>query len=112
MSNERKTVVIEDVRFMLANGVTRLKDDKNYNETLGSIEEYYGLTPNQIKLIFRDERMKGMKFKKVAAPQFILSEGERTIDTLPTMQNTTVSTTANESVTIGEDSEVEVFEEA
>lgn len=95
MSTERRTVVIADIEFMLHNGFTRTKDDKNYNEQIGSIEEHYNLSKDQVKLMFRDERLKKLRTKKVAVPQFVITEGERTIDTLPTMQNTTVSTTIN-----------------
>jgi len=91
--NEQKTLNIEDIRFMLSNGMTRKIDDKNYNAELGSIQEHYNLSADQITLAFRDERLKGIRFKKVAMPMFILDEGERTIETLPRMNNTTISTT-------------------
>lgn len=110
MNNERRTVVIADVEFMLHNGFTRTKNDKNYNPTIGSIEEHYDLSPDQVKLMFRDERLKSLRTKKVAVAQFVLEEGERTIETLPTMQNTTVpmnGTTITDTETI---SAGEVFE--
>ncbi len=92
MSEERKQVNIADVRFMLANGVTRLTSDTNYNEELGSIESHYDLSADQVKLMFRDPRMAGMRFKKVAVAQFVLDEGEATITELPRMNNTTIPT--------------------
>lgn len=107
MNNQRKQVVIADVEFMLHNGFTRTKDDKNYNEQIGSIEEHYDLSPEQVKLMFRDERLKSLRTKKVAVAQFVISEGPRTIDTLPTMQNTTVSmNSSTPTITDGTEGEV------
>jgi hypothetical protein len=112
MNTERKEVRVADIEFMLHNGFTRTKDDKSYNEQIGSIEEHYQLSADQVKLMFRDERLKKLRTKKVAVAQFVISEGERTIDTLPTMQNTTVSmntattTTEDEFVSSGEVFEV------
>jgi len=91
MNTERKEVRVADIEFMLHNGFTRTKDDKNYNAAIGSIEEHYQLSPEQVKLMFRDERLKKLRTKKVAVAQFVISEGPRTIDNLTTMQNTTVS---------------------
>jgi hypothetical protein len=89
--SERKQVNIADVKFMLANGVTRTTADKNYNAELGSIESHYGLDAGQVALMFRDPRMAGMRFKKVAVAQFVLNEEEATITELPRMNNTTVA---------------------
>jgi len=90
--SERKVLNIEDIRFMMANGFTKTIKDKNYNAEIGSIQEHYDLSAEQITLAFRDARMQGIRTKKVAMPMFVLDEGERTIETLPRMQNTTVST--------------------
>ncbi len=109
--SEQKRVVVEDVRFLLSNGYTRTTTDKNYNAEIGSIEEYYSLSPEQVRLMFRDARMKNMRFKKVAVAEFVLDEGEATITELPRMNNTTVATDEPQTnVPVEEISTTEEFE--
>jgi len=50
------TAVKEDLK----NGLTRLKSKDNGK---GSIEEKYGLTQSEVKRLFNDERLKGIRAK-------------------------------------------------
>lgn len=57
----KPTIHVTTVINQLKSGVTRTKADKLYNPQVGSIEEIYGLTPPQVKLLFENEKLKGIR---------------------------------------------------
>jgi hypothetical protein len=64
------TVVVEDVVDLLKKGYTRFKkEDLGY----GSIEEHYGLKEGDVRRMFTDNRLKGLK---TSVPTFKLYSRE------------------------------------
>lgn len=56
-------VSIERIITFLHSGVTRKKDDNNYNPELQSVQEIYGLTVEETNDLFRDVRLKNLKVR-------------------------------------------------
>jgi hypothetical protein len=52
---------ISEVLDLLAQGYTRTKDTKKYNPEIGSVEEYYNLTPADVKHLFTHPKLVGRK---------------------------------------------------
>jgi len=59
-------ISIQDVIQYLHSGLTRKIGDNHYNAELGSVQEKYGLTPDEVNDLFRDPRLKN---KKVLVPK-------------------------------------------
>ena len=70
------SISIEDVKAHLTNGITRCVGDAGYNAKLGSIQEKYGLSKVEVKQLFNDERLQGLRVKPVKIPAFIIQEDE------------------------------------
>lgn len=109
-------IVIADVRFLMSKGYTRTPEDPAYDAAIGSIAEYYNISNDQVKLVFRDPRMKGIRTRKQAAPQFVLSDAPATLTaatfTPNTVTATGISSTNDDTVTTSTTVEAteEVFE--
>lgn len=62
MSETEKLVIkVADIKEYLANGTTRLKSDKNYHPDRKSIEEIYNLSTAEVRDLFREESLKGIR---------------------------------------------------
>lgn len=61
MSDEKIVLSVANIKADLANGVTRLKSDKHYHADRGSIEEKYGLTPSEVRQIFKEPLLQGVR---------------------------------------------------
>tara|TARA_R100001463_G_scaffold60026_2_gene112372 strand:+ start:215 stop:571 length:357 start_codon:yes stop_codon:yes gene_type:complete len=76
-----KEISIAGLLEDLSNGLTRTKEGKGYNATLGSIEEKYELTKAEVKDIFKHPLLAN---KKTKAPRtFLLVD-----DVTPSESNT------------------------
>lgn len=62
--------LIEDLR----NGITRCEGDVNYSKERGSIQEKYGLTKAEVKDIFKNPKLAGIKVRNVQNPRYILTD--------------------------------------
>lgn len=65
-SEKRKETIeltISGLMEDLKNGITRCKDDLGYDATRGSIEEKYGLTKAEVKEIFKEPKLVGLKVR-------------------------------------------------
>lgn len=71
---EPKKISLKGIAEDVANGLTRLKDDPNYNATIGSIQEKYELTASQVKDLFKHSALKGLRVKPVKEPGFEIIE--------------------------------------
>jgi hypothetical protein len=71
---EPKKISLKGISEDVANGLTRLKDDPNYNATIGSIQEKYELTASQVKDLFKHSALKGLRVKPVKEPGFEIIE--------------------------------------
>lgn len=81
-----KEISIAGLLEDLSNGLTRTKDGKGYNATLGSIEEKYSLTKAEVKDIFKHPLLAN---KKTRPPRtFVL------IDDVTPSENTSERATA------------------
>lgn len=62
--NLQKTIKISEVLELLDKGYSRTSSDNNYDPKIGSISEYYNLSTNEIKQMFKHPALKGKKTKK------------------------------------------------
>jgi hypothetical protein len=65
-----KEISIRGILLDLERGLTRTTTSQGYEESVGSIETKYGLTKEEVKMIFQHDLLKNRKTKK--APSFIL----------------------------------------
>lgn len=56
---------ISEVLGMLKRGYARTTTDKSYDANVGTIAEFYGMSDNEIKELFRHPKLKGKKTVKV-----------------------------------------------
>jgi hypothetical protein len=54
-------LTVQGIKQDLANGLTRLTADKHYNAEVGSIEEKYNLPPTEVRRLFMEPALKGLK---------------------------------------------------
>ena len=75
-TQERNKIIvsIEEVKGWMAEGVTRYPSDSQYDENLGSVQEKYGLTPTEAKLLFKDQRLAGIRVQ--APSRFVIAEDQ------------------------------------
>lgn len=81
-----KEISIAGLLEDLSNGLTRTKDGKGYNATLGSIEEKYDLSKAEVKDIFKHPLLAN---KKTKAPRTF-----RLVDDVTPSENTTERVTS------------------
>jgi hypothetical protein len=88
MSNsEKKKISISEVKQLCARGYARTTDANNYDSSVGSIEEYYGLPKDQVKLMFTHPALKGVRTLTRKAELFELVEDTITEETVITVNN-------------------------
>lgn len=99
MSEQRKKIVISEVIDLLHNGYTRTPEgwgSTGYNPSIGSIQEFYGITDTatmtataQMRALFQHPKLKNQKTRKVVELPFDIVDEEETTVT----ENTTVAET-------------------
>jgi hypothetical protein len=95
-SNSKKQISVSEIITLMGAGYTRTNTARNYNPETGSIQEYYDLPKEQVKLLFEHPKLKDVKTTKVVVPMFDLVD-----DTTSTEdENASVipGVTANEEV--------------
>lgn len=60
---ERKPVCIPEIETLMGQGYTRYPSSKGYDAEIGSIQEFYGLTSGEAKLLFTHDDLKSLKTK-------------------------------------------------
>lgn len=63
----------------LRNGITRCKGDLGYDETKGSIQEKYNLSKAEVKEIFRNPKLAGIKVKIARDTRYVLTDDTGTV---------------------------------
>ena len=107
MNEERKVINISEVLHLMSIGYTRTPEgwgSTNYDPTIGSIQEHYGLTDNsvmtanaQVKALFQHPKLKKAKTKVPVVMPFIINDDtEETVTETATTVNTEVTETVNE----------------
>ena len=74
-------IKLTDILFHLSNGVTKKISSKNYDSTIGSIEEKYGMPPSQVDKLFRHPELVNAKTKYVIEDMFEIIEEEEVLFT-------------------------------
>lgn len=75
MSREGKVIVsIAEIKRLLHLGYTRCVGDAGYHAAKGSIEQYYGLRKSEVKLLFKDERLRGLRVNLAPKQEFLIAE--------------------------------------
>lgn len=70
--SEMIEITLSGIKQDLANGVTRCKGDTGYSEERGSIEEKYGLSKTEVKELFKDKDLIGLKVRVPKAKRWVL----------------------------------------
>lgn len=86
---EKLVIKVSDVKNYLADGTTRLKSDKNYHPDKKSIEEIYNLSPAEVRDLFKEELLKGVRTVAYVPKRWTLVEEQE--------ETTTSENTAEES---------------
>lgn len=89
MSQEVIKLSVANIKNDLADGVTRLKSDKNYHVDKGSIEEKYSLTPAEVGHLFKEPLLKGIRTVPYTPKRWVLVEEEEEVNTLSAPEATT-----------------------
>jgi len=98
--NSKKQISVSEIITLMSAGYTRTSTARGYNPEVGSIQEYYDLPKEQVKLLFEHPKLKDVKTTKIVVPMFDLVD-----DTTSTEdENASVipGVTANEEVSTTE----------
>lgn len=98
--NLKKQISVSEIITLMGAGYTRTNTARGYNPEVGSIQEYYDLPKEQVKLLFEHPKLKDVKTTKIVVPMFDLVD-----DTTSTEdENASVipGVTANEEVSTTE----------
>jgi hypothetical protein len=95
-SNSKKQISVSEIITLMSAGYTRTNTARNYNPETGSIQEYYDLPKEQVKLLFEHPKLKDVKTTKVVVPMFDLVDD--TTSTEDDNASVTPGVTANEEV--------------
>ena len=71
-SNSKKQISVSEIITLMSAGYTRTNTARNYNPEVGSIQEYYDLPKEQVKLLFEHPTLKDVKTTKIVVPMFDL----------------------------------------
>ena len=71
-SNSKKQISVSEIITLMGAGYTRTNTARNYNPEVGSIQEYYDLPKEQVKLLFEHPALKDVKTTKIVVPMFDL----------------------------------------
>jgi len=81
-------ITVSEIKEQFKNGVTRTKDDKHYNQRIGSLEEMYNVPAQDIKDLFKyNPVLRGLRVTPYKEPVFNLID-----DTLEESADTSVDT--------------------
>ncbi len=96
----KKQISISEIITLLHSGYTRTSNAKNYDPEVGSIEEYYELPREQVKLLFEHEKLQGVRTKKVVRPVFdLVDDTTEESDDTPTGEAVTTNVaTVNDEI--------------
>lgn len=86
MPVEPVKITISGIITDLENGLTRTKDDANYNPEIGSIQEKYNISVNDVKTLFQHSKLKGLRVKPVKKPGFELIDDTETTEEKPSAE--------------------------
>lgn len=87
-------ITLSGIKQDLANGVTRCKGDTGYSEERGSIEEKYGLSKTEVKELFKDKDLIGLKVRVPKAKRWVLIKDQTVEAETPTSPYGTPSASA------------------
>ena len=102
-SNSKKQISVSEIITLMSAGYTRTNTARNYNPEVGSIQEYYDLPKEQVKLLFEHPALKDVKTTKIVVPMFDLVDDTIKGIELPSASSifTTSTEDDNASVTPG-----------
>lgn len=98
-SNSKKQISISEIVTLMSAGYTRTNTARNYNPEVGSIQEYYDLPKDQVKLLFEHPKLKDVKTTKVVVPMFDIVDDTDETNTEDNNASVTPSVTSNENTT-------------
>jgi hypothetical protein len=97
MENSKKQISISEIITLMNAGYTRTNTARGYNVEIGSIEEYYELPKDQVKLLFEHPKLKDVKTTKIVVPMFDIVD-DTTRSTEDEYASVILGVTANEEV--------------
>jgi hypothetical protein len=99
--SEKIVLTVAGIKEDLANGVTRLKTDKNYHPDRGSIEEKYNLNPAEVRDLFKEPSLSGVRVIPYIPKRWVLveesTESENNISS--TMEDVSTEQTVDNQLT-------------
>jgi hypothetical protein len=98
-SNSKKQISISEIVTLMSAGYTRTNTARNYNPEVGSIQEYYDLPKDQVKLLFEHPKLKDVKTTKVVVPMFDIVDDTDETNTEDNNASVTPNVTSNENTT-------------
>lgn len=98
-SNSKKQISISEIITLMGAGYTRTNTARNYNSEIGSIQDYYDLPKEQVKLLFEHPKLKDVKTTKVVVPMFDLVDDTTTTSSEDENASVVPGVTANEEPT-------------
>ena len=69
-----RVIKASDIINDLHSGITRKIGDKHYNENVGSIQEKYNLTTEEVNILFRNDVLKKIKLKPYVPVSFTFED--------------------------------------
>jgi hypothetical protein len=73
-NSEPIVVSIADIKNHLKNGITRKIGDANYNAEIGSIQEIYAMSAEDVTMMFKEPRLRNLKVCIPKVKNYIFSE--------------------------------------
>lgn len=98
-SNSKKQISISEIITLMSAGYTRTNTARNYNPEVGSIQEYYDLPKDQVKLLFEHPKLKDVKTTKIVVPMFDIVDDTDETNTEDNNTSVTPNVTSNENTT-------------
>jgi len=87
MPTEPIKISLKGIIADLENGLTRTKEDTNYNAEVGCIQDKYNLTSTDLRTLFQHSMLKGLRVKPVKKPGFELIEDVETVTLDPAVSS-------------------------
>lgn len=100
-SNSKKQISVSEIITLMSAGYTRTNTARNYNPEVGSIQEYYDLPKEQVKLLFEHPALKDVKTTKIVVPMFDIVD-DTTTSSEDENASATPGVTVNEEVPVTE----------
>jgi len=99
-SNSKKQISVSEIITLMSAGYTRTSTARGYNPEVGSIQEYYDLPKEQVKLLFEHPALKDVKTTKIVVPMFDLVDDTIKGIELPSASSILATSTEDDNASV------------